>query len=111
MATADFRDDGQTENQRLYRLGASKAPSPKPSSKDPHASRFASSFLEANSGALEMMRASGAGSPLPASESAPNPDRPDRLEVVRRYDELRQTPFDGTPDEAAELERLIQQLR
>lgn len=110
MASRDFQDDGQTENQKLYRLGAKKAPSPKPQG-DPHAGRFATSFLEQNAGALDMMRTQAAGPTQPTTPTQAPPVRHDRQTVLRMYDELRQTPFDGTPDEAAELERLIQQLR
>jgi len=108
MATRDFKDDGQTENQRLYRLGAKKAPSPEP--RDVPASNFASSFLDQNSGALDMMRSMRNPAPAPASGtgSAPKLDAPS---VVRLYDGLRTKSFQGTPEEAAELETLIQRLR
>ena len=112
--TAEYRATGQTRNQELHRMGATKAVSSDPMAQ--RADRFSAGFLQEHPGAETM--ASGVMAQLRGVPSAPQSEPAYRKfaslgsqGVVEVYDRLRSSAHGLSADEAARLEQLMGGLR
>jgi hypothetical protein len=105
MATPEFKETGQTQNQRLHRMGSTKPPSPGPGASG--ANKFVTDFLSKAPGANDSARAALGITP-PGPRAGEDFSLGELMDVAEMLLPRRHT---MSSEQAGQLTRLVSGLR